>query len=387
MKSMVIFVVLLILFSNVYAVEDVDIPETFETTQKTIGESETTYFYAGSKLLASKDSSGLNYHYQDRLESDIESKSLPFGQSLKVGERFSFTGKELDEDLYYFNARYYDSSLGRFTSVDPVPSQPAYQYVANNPIKYVDPTGTVMDEPPHQTARDRQILRESDKVDDVVYREPVDIVAFDEYGMPLSGYYLKYESGRTEYQIDPNVKLGVEPQWFTVELALGASVGFKGAGWSLSGLSRRALGAIGLPDPVDTAKTIRLLASDINPNWWRIVDPSAEPGKRVFDVDTETLVKYLDDTGQLPAGDGAINVYIEFTDLNHNVARRQTELLRSDELARELNPLLDPSLRPSFKTDFIRLINPEDRLESLTKSLGRPVKDEVSGLARFPSQN
>ncbi len=158
MKSMVIFVVLLILFSNVYAAEDVIIPETFETDEKIIGESETTYFYAGSKLLASKDSSGLNYHYQDRLGSDVDSKSLPFGQSLKIGERFSFTGKELDEDLYYFNARYYDSSLGRFTSVDPVPSQPAYQYVANNPIKYVDPTGTVLDMPFSPNKAEQEML-------------------------------------------------------------------------------------------------------------------------------------------------------------------------------------------------------------------------------------
>ncbi len=140
MKSMVIFVVLLILFSNVYAAEDVEIPETFETGEKAVSD-ETTYFYAGSKLLASKDSSGVKYHYQDRLGSDVDSKSLPFGQSLKVGERFSFTGKELDEDLYYFNARYYDSSLGRFTSVDPVRDNLPYAYVSNDPINRVDPTG------------------------------------------------------------------------------------------------------------------------------------------------------------------------------------------------------------------------------------------------------
>ncbi len=137
---MVIFIVLLIFISNIYAAEEVDIPETFETAEKAISE-ETTYFYAGSKLLASKDSSGVKYHYQDRLGSDINSKSLPFGQSLKIENRFSFTGKELDEDLYYFNARYYDPNLGRFTSVDPVKDNHAYSYVMNNPMNFIDPTG------------------------------------------------------------------------------------------------------------------------------------------------------------------------------------------------------------------------------------------------------
>ncbi|MBT3281351.1 MAG: RHS repeat-associated core domain-containing protein [Cryomorphaceae bacterium] len=137
MKSMVIFVVLLILFSNIAFAKDVVIPETFED----VGDGETTYFYAGSKLVASKNDDEVTYHYQNRLGSDVDSKSLPFGQLLKEGERFSFTGKELDSDLYYFNARYYDSNLGRFTSVDPVPSEPAYQYVGNNPVNMVDPSG------------------------------------------------------------------------------------------------------------------------------------------------------------------------------------------------------------------------------------------------------
>ncbi|MBT6995220.1 RHS repeat-associated core domain-containing protein [Candidatus Woesearchaeota archaeon] len=137
MKGMVIFVVLLILISNVAFAKDVAIPETFED----VGSGETTYFYAGSKLVASKNDDEVTYHYQDRLGSDVDSKSLPFGQLLKEGERFSFTGKELDSELHYFNARYYDSSIGRFTSVDPVEGELAYGYVMNNPMNYVDPTG------------------------------------------------------------------------------------------------------------------------------------------------------------------------------------------------------------------------------------------------------
>ncbi|MBT3395316.1 RHS repeat-associated core domain-containing protein, partial [archaeon] len=59
------------------------------------------------------------------------------------GVKYAFaTGKELDEsDLYYFGARYYDSDLGRFTSVDPVKENEPYSYVRNNPLYYVDPDG------------------------------------------------------------------------------------------------------------------------------------------------------------------------------------------------------------------------------------------------------
>ncbi len=60
-----------------------------------------------------------------------------------------YTGKERDETgLDYFGARYYDSSLGRFLSVDPAGPDPMnpmswnrYAYCLNNPYKYVDPDG------------------------------------------------------------------------------------------------------------------------------------------------------------------------------------------------------------------------------------------------------
>ena len=149
MKSSVIFVVLLMLsipFSS--AASTVPIKRLFQPkgdgSEIPIAEtgSTTTYFYAGSKLIASKNGE-IKYHHQDRLGSDIESKTLPFGQEIYSGERFSFTGKELDNSgLYYFNARYYDSNLGKFTSVDPVKDNHAYSYVANNPMNLVDPTGS-----------------------------------------------------------------------------------------------------------------------------------------------------------------------------------------------------------------------------------------------------
>ena len=51
-----------------------------------------------------------------------EFKSLPFGEEIlnTADNKFTLTGKELDSELYYFGARYYDVNTGRFTSVDPV---------------------------------------------------------------------------------------------------------------------------------------------------------------------------------------------------------------------------------------------------------------------------
>jgi len=60
-----------------------------------------------------------------------------------------FTGQRLDgTGLYYYGARYYDPSIGRFISADPI-SIPAgavaalsrYSYSYNNPLKYIDPSG------------------------------------------------------------------------------------------------------------------------------------------------------------------------------------------------------------------------------------------------------
>jgi RHS repeat-associated protein len=104
-------------------------------------ESTSVYYYTENNLIASSSSTGVKYHYLDRLGSDMGTKTLPFGQEIIEGNRFSFTGKEFDEDLYYFGARYYDANLGKFTSVDPVKDNQPYSYVRNNPLNLIDPDG------------------------------------------------------------------------------------------------------------------------------------------------------------------------------------------------------------------------------------------------------
>jgi RHS repeat-associated protein len=75
----------------------------------------------------------------------------PFGQdrvaSTTDETAYQFTGKEKDSNtgLIYFGARYYDPSIGRFISVDPLadkyPGWSPYVYALDNPLIVVDPDG------------------------------------------------------------------------------------------------------------------------------------------------------------------------------------------------------------------------------------------------------
>jgi RHS repeat-associated protein len=78
----------------------------------------------------------------------------PFGDTrIESGEYendYTYTGKERDEDteLLYYEARYYNSNIGRFISLDPwsgditdPQSLNKYAYTLNNPLKYTDPDG------------------------------------------------------------------------------------------------------------------------------------------------------------------------------------------------------------------------------------------------------
>jgi RHS repeat-associated protein len=109
---------------------------------------------------------GIYYLHADHLGS-LQALTNASGQGIQrltykpYGETFSntgsvdfeqhrFTGQELDSEtgLYFYHARYYNPTLGRFLSPDPVvpgASNPQslnrYSYVGNNPVNLIDPSG------------------------------------------------------------------------------------------------------------------------------------------------------------------------------------------------------------------------------------------------------
>ncbi|MBI4208390.1 MAG: hypothetical protein HY538_01620 [Deltaproteobacteria bacterium] len=115
----------------------------------------------------------VNYLYPDHLGSTslvsnsegevVESfQYTPFGEisgtlhSTLDSSHYQFTGQERDatSELSYFNARYYDATLSRFLSVDPIfsggnlhdPQQRnPYSYARNNPMLYLDSTGNYVE--------------------------------------------------------------------------------------------------------------------------------------------------------------------------------------------------------------------------------------------------
>jgi len=161
----------------------------------------TSYYYLGNRLVAMKKGDDLRYIHQDHLTGTAlvtdasgnvtgTMKYYPYGYCRNstgdLGTDKLFTGQRLDDTgLYYYGARYYDPTIGRFISPDtfiqwvtgfnavshpltvntiplvlgsigtpqsvypiPVPlpiidpqTLNRYSYVINNPLRYVDTTG------------------------------------------------------------------------------------------------------------------------------------------------------------------------------------------------------------------------------------------------------
>lgn len=128
----------------------------------------TTYYMANDEVVAKKNPDGSKtYFHSDHLGSNAvltnQSGTVvdrttyePFGEVKDSGNlsKFQYTGqeKDLETGLNYYDARYYDSHIQRFTQADPMlpnlydPQQlNRYSYTRNNPIKYKDPTGNYIE--------------------------------------------------------------------------------------------------------------------------------------------------------------------------------------------------------------------------------------------------
>ena len=139
----------------------------------------TKHIFAGSQRIAEVQDGVISYFHNDHLGSPravtntsgtliATTATRPFGQSYSANNPtdYLFTGKELDHTgLYYFAARYYDPSVGRFITEDPhwnasslghgdnrensgsiaamTQAPNLYVYCGNNPLILVDPSGKV----------------------------------------------------------------------------------------------------------------------------------------------------------------------------------------------------------------------------------------------------
>ena len=81
------------------------------------------------------------YPYGGTRQIDTNSQINTNGQTI---ER-QYTSQVSDEDdtgLYYYNARYYNPNIAKFTQADTAnDGLNRYAYVANNPVKFIDPSG------------------------------------------------------------------------------------------------------------------------------------------------------------------------------------------------------------------------------------------------------
>jgi RHS repeat-associated protein len=166
-------------------------PSTSACTAATIGANLTVYAYDAQGQLAAEygpsADTGTRYLTADHLgstrvitdSSGVAQKCYdyyPFGEDIAAGtggrpgcfgggvypgtgpdmasEKFTSKERDWETGLDFFGARYFSGAQGRFTSTDPVvitthrlmnPQElNLYAYVANNPLRYIDPTGAVL---------------------------------------------------------------------------------------------------------------------------------------------------------------------------------------------------------------------------------------------------
>ena len=123
-----------------------------------------SYYYEGNTQVAMRQNGLITYLFSDQLGSNtyatdvngtmqFEVRYKDWGEQRATGGTVTTSKRytnQVDDGigLYFYNARFYDSALGRFVSADSVVSNTydpqdwdRYAYVHNSPVRYNDPTG------------------------------------------------------------------------------------------------------------------------------------------------------------------------------------------------------------------------------------------------------
>ena len=132
------------------------------------GSSDSSWhIFMGGQRVATIKEAGITYYLADHLGSTSlltnadgekidQVQYLPFGETFvqdnpnQTITNYYFTDQHKDKEsgLYYYGARYYNPSVGRFISADWIVQSPGhsqslnrYSYAWNNPINFIDPYG------------------------------------------------------------------------------------------------------------------------------------------------------------------------------------------------------------------------------------------------------
>ena len=167
---------------------DYVVAETVKNTTADASKLIANKYFRGHKLFANKSASGVGYYTYDAHGSVIGMSNESyvydaFGNQITnttTYNPFRYCGEYMEPDtgLIYLRNRYYDPSIGRFITEDPVKDGLNwYVYCGNNPILYVDPSGLdiyyyVNSEFRKEAEKDKKKLTD-------YYDEPVHILEVD----------------------------------------------------------------------------------------------------------------------------------------------------------------------------------------------------------------